>query len=36
MDLLEIECGGIDWIGVAQDKKKWRDLAKAVMNVRVP
>jgi hypothetical protein len=36
MDLLEIGCGGVDWIGLAQDKDKWRALANAVMNLRVP
>jgi hypothetical protein len=24
MDLGEIEWGGVDWIGLAQDKDKWR------------
>jgi hypothetical protein len=36
MDLLEIGWGGVDWIGVAQDKDKWRALVNAVMNLRVP
>jgi hypothetical protein len=26
MDLLEIGWGGVDWIGLAQDKDKWRAL----------
>jgi hypothetical protein len=26
MDLLEIGWGGVDWIGVAQDRDKWRAL----------
>jgi hypothetical protein len=29
----EIEWGGADWIGLAQDKDKWRDLVKSVMNL---
>jgi hypothetical protein len=28
--------GGIDWIDMAQNKDSWRNLAKAVMNIRVP
>jgi hypothetical protein len=26
---------GVDWIGVAEDGDKWRDLMNAVMNLRV-
>jgi hypothetical protein len=36
MDLLEIGWGGVDWIGLAQDRDKWRGLVNAVMNLRVP
>jgi hypothetical protein len=36
MDLLEIGWGGVDWIGLSQDRDKWRALANAVMNLRVP
>jgi hypothetical protein len=36
IDLLEIGWGGVDWIGLAQDRDKWRALANAVMNLRVP
>jgi hypothetical protein len=36
MDLLEIGWGGVDWIGLAQDKDRWRALVNAVMNLRVP
>jgi hypothetical protein len=27
--------GGMDWIGLAQDRERWRALVTAVMNVRV-
>jgi hypothetical protein len=36
MDLLEIGWGGVDWIGLAQDKDKWRALMNAFMNFLVP
>jgi hypothetical protein len=36
MDLLEMGWGSVDWIGLAQDRDKWRDLVNAVMNLRVP
>jgi hypothetical protein len=36
MDLLQIGWGGVDWIGLVQDRDKWRALMNAVMNLRVP
>jgi hypothetical protein len=36
VDLLEIGFGGVDWIGVARDRYRWRFLVDAVMNLRVP
>jgi hypothetical protein len=36
MDLLEIGLNFLDWIGLAQDKYRWRALINLVMNLRVP
>jgi hypothetical protein len=36
MDLAEIEWGGVDWIGLAQDRDKWKAPANTVMNLWVP
>jgi len=36
MNLEEVGCGHMDWIGLAQDRNRWRTLVSAVMNLRVP
>jgi len=35
MDLQEVRCGYMDWIGLAQDRHSWRTLVSVVMNLRV-
>ena len=36
LDLQEVGCGYMDWIGLAQDRDRWRTLVSAVMNLGVP
>ena len=36
MDLQEVGCGHVDWIGLAQDRDRWRTIVSAAMNLRVP
>jgi hypothetical protein len=36
MDFVHLEWGGVDWLGVAQDRDKRRALVNAEMNLRVP
>jgi hypothetical protein len=36
VDLLEIGLSVVDWIGLAQDRYRWRALVNTVMNLRVP
>ena len=36
MDLHQVVCGYMDWIGLAQDRNRWRTLVSAVMNRWVP
>jgi hypothetical protein len=35
MDLLELEWGDVDWIGLVQDRNRWRILVNSVLNFRV-
>jgi hypothetical protein len=36
MDVGEIGWGGMDWIGLAQDREEWKALVNVVMNLLVP
>jgi hypothetical protein len=36
MDLVETGLGGVDWIGLAQDRCRGRALVNSVMNFQVP
>jgi hypothetical protein len=36
MDLGEVGWGDVDWIGLAQDRKRRRALVNSVLNLRVP
>jgi hypothetical protein len=36
MDILEIGLNFVDWIGLAQDRYRWRALVNSVMNLQVP
>jgi len=36
IELQEVGFGYMDWIGLAQDRDRWRTLVSAVMNLRVP
>ena len=33
---LQVGCGYVDWIGLVQDRDRWRTLVSAAMNLRVP
>jgi hypothetical protein len=36
MDLAEVGWGNVDWIGLAQDRDRWRALVNSVLNLWVP
>jgi hypothetical protein len=36
MDLGEVGWGDVDWIGLAQDRNRWRALVNSVLNLLVP
>jgi hypothetical protein len=36
MDLGEVGLGDVDWIGLAEDRNRWRAVVNSVLNLRVP
>jgi hypothetical protein len=36
MDLVQVGLSDVDWIGLAQDSKRWRALVNSVLNLLVP
>jgi hypothetical protein len=36
MDLVEVGWDDVDWIGLAQDRDRWRALVNSVLNLRAP
>jgi hypothetical protein len=36
MDLGEVGWGDVDWIGLVQDRNRWRAVVNSVLNLRVP
>jgi hypothetical protein len=36
MDLQEVGFGYVDWLGLAQDRDRWRALVSVVRSLRVP
>jgi hypothetical protein len=36
MDLGEVGWGNVDWIGLTQDRNRWRAVVNSVLNLLVP
>jgi hypothetical protein len=36
MVVVKVGWGDVDWIGLAQDRDRWRALVNSVLNLRVP
>jgi hypothetical protein len=36
MDFVDVGWGDVDWIGLAQDRDRWRALVNPLLNLRVP
>jgi hypothetical protein len=33
--ILEVGCGDVDWIGLAQDRNRWKAVVNSTLNLRV-
>jgi hypothetical protein len=36
INLVEMGWGDVDWIGLAQDRDRWRALVNSILNLRIP
>jgi predicted small integral membrane protein len=36
IDLVGVGWGDVDWVGLTQDRDRWRALVNSVLNLRVP
>jgi hypothetical protein len=36
MDFIDLECDGMDWIDLAQDRDQWKALVNTAMNLGIP
>jgi hypothetical protein len=36
IDLVEVRCGDVDWVGLVEDRDRWRALVNSVLNLWVP
>jgi hypothetical protein len=36
MDLGEVKWGDVEWIGLPQDRDKWRAFVNSLVNLRIP
>jgi hypothetical protein len=36
IDLVDVGWGDVDWIGLSQDRHRWRVLVNSILNIRVP
>jgi hypothetical protein len=36
MNLIDVGWGDVDWVGLSQDRNRWRALVYSVLNLRVP
>jgi hypothetical protein len=32
----EVEWGDVDWVGLAEDRNRWRPLIDSILNLQVP